>query len=91
MYITTKLPATNTRGARIRATDQNGRTVVIPYPHELDGEDAHLAAVNELRKNHVYWLPLAPASILRGYAWAPIYPDQANAALEAWASLPPAA
>jgi hypothetical protein len=37
------MPATDTAGARIRATFR-GRTKSIPYPYELSGEAVHKAA-----------------------------------------------
>jgi hypothetical protein len=40
--------ATNTRGSRISASDEDGNRVSIPYPHELSGEDVHIAAANAL-------------------------------------------
>lgn len=43
--ITTKYHgATNTRGARISATDGDGNRVSIPYPHELSGAAVHAEA-----------------------------------------------
>jgi hypothetical protein len=42
---------TNTRGARIHATDSDGNRVSISFPYELDHEDAHqLAAYLLMRK-----------------------------------------
>jgi hypothetical protein len=35
---------TDTRGARIIASDEDGNRVSIPYPHELSGEDVHRKA-----------------------------------------------
>lgn len=47
--ITTKYHGpTNTRGARISASDQDGNRVTISYPHELSGEDVHRAAAMAL-------------------------------------------
>ena len=46
--ITTKyLPATNHRGARIKAICARG-SITIPFPHELSGNAIHIAAVSEL-------------------------------------------
>lgn len=47
MIRTKYLGPTDTRGARIRATDGT-RTVTIPYPHELSVEDAHGEAAEKL-------------------------------------------
>ena len=41
------LPATNTRGSRIKATAGAG-SVTIPYPHELSGQAVHRAAAEAL-------------------------------------------
>jgi hypothetical protein len=41
------LPATNTRGSRIKAKCARG-SVVIPFPHELTGDEVHRAAVHAL-------------------------------------------
>ena len=43
--------ATNTRGARISATVEGGKTphrVYIPYPHELNRDEAHALAASTL-------------------------------------------
>lgn len=45
--LTKFLPATNTRGARIKATCERG-SITIPYPYELNPEEGHKAAVNTL-------------------------------------------
>lgn len=39
---------TNTRGARIVATDLDGNRASIPYPPELSGDDCHAAAAAAL-------------------------------------------
>jgi len=41
------MPATNTRGSRIKATCERG-SITIGYPHELSGEDCHWEAVKAL-------------------------------------------
>lgn len=46
------VPATNTRGSRIKAFTCNGHSVSIPYPHELSNEQVYFAAVKELVKKH---------------------------------------
>jgi len=38
------LPATDSRGCRIKAKCERG-SVVIPYPHELNGDETHRVAV----------------------------------------------
>jgi hypothetical protein len=41
------LPATNSRGSRIKATCERG-SVTIPYPHELSGDEVHRLAAKTL-------------------------------------------
>lgn len=41
------LPATNTRGSRIKATCERG-SITIDYPHELHGDECHREAVRQL-------------------------------------------
>jgi hypothetical protein len=41
------LPATNTRGSRIKATCERG-SITIPYPYELSGDECHREAVRKL-------------------------------------------
>jgi hypothetical protein len=45
------IPASNTRGTRIKAS-ANGFTATIPYPHALSYEFCHFEAVKELVKKH---------------------------------------
>lgn len=45
--ITKYLPATNTRGPRIKATSWRG-SVTISYPYELSGNEAHQKAAQVL-------------------------------------------
>ena len=42
------LPATNTRGSRIKATSASGISVTVPYPHELSGMACHWEAARAL-------------------------------------------
>ena len=47
--ISTKyLPPTNTKPARLVASDQDGNRVVISYPHEKSSEAAHATAAKAL-------------------------------------------
>jgi hypothetical protein len=46
------LPATNTRGSRIKATCERG-SITIPYPHELSGDEVHREAVRQLLERFV--------------------------------------
>jgi hypothetical protein len=41
------LPATNSRGSRIKATCDAG-SITIPYPYELSGDEVHRAAAKAL-------------------------------------------
>lgn len=41
------LPATNTRGSRIKAFCERG-SITVPYPHELSGDAVHRYAVTQL-------------------------------------------
>lgn len=41
------LPATNTRGSRIKATCERG-SITIDYPHDLSGDEVHREAVRHL-------------------------------------------
>ena len=45
------LPATNTQGARIKAT-ANGFSVTIGFPYDLDEAHAHYSAVMALNNKH---------------------------------------
>jgi hypothetical protein len=51
------LPATNTRGSRIKAFTCNGHTASIPYDHALSHEALHFEAVKALKEKnkHNYW------------------------------------
>lgn len=42
------LPATNSRGSRIKAWADGHNNVTIPYPHELSGAEVHRAAAKAL-------------------------------------------
>jgi hypothetical protein len=41
------LPATNSRGSRIKATCERG-SITIPYPYDLSGDEVHREAVRQL-------------------------------------------
>lgn len=45
--VTKRLPTTNFRGSRIKASCASG-SVTIPYPHELSGQAVHRAAADAL-------------------------------------------
>ena len=48
--ITKYLPCTNYKGSRIKATDTRKNHVTIPYPYELNTDEAHLKAALALCK-----------------------------------------
>jgi hypothetical protein len=61
--------ATNTRGSRITATDEDGNRITISYPYELSGEAVHRAAADALCAK-MYWSGrLTGASFKRGYVF----------------------
>lgn len=51
---------TDYKGSRLKATDEDGNSVTISYPHEAhQGTDAHALAAIELCKK-MNWLPSNP-------------------------------
>ena len=60
---------TNTRGARISATDMDGHRVSIPYPYEASGEACHRLAADALCEKMGWRGPLAGGAIKRGYVF----------------------
>jgi len=53
---TKRLPATDTRGTRIKAFTNSGFSFTIPYPHELSYEACHFEAVKGLiEKYNLEW------------------------------------
>lgn len=50
--VTKYLPCTSTRGSRIKASAEGTKSVTIPYPHELSGQEVHRAAAIELCKRN---------------------------------------
>lgn len=60
---------TNTRGARIIASDSDGNRITIGYPHELNSEDAHRAAAEKLRESMQWKGELVSGSTKRGYVF----------------------
>lgn len=68
--ITTKYHGpTNTRGARISASDLDGNRVSIPYPHELSGEDVHRKAAEALMAKMDWTGPLVGGAVKHGYVF----------------------
>lgn len=65
MIYTKFLPATDTRGARIKATTANGKhTATVPYDHELTGIDVHKPAADA-----VIGKVVAANRYATGYVW----------------------
>ena len=46
--ITKYIPATNTKGSRIKAMAEGVKSLSIPYPHELNAEEGHKLAASLL-------------------------------------------
>ncbi len=68
--ITTRyMGPTNTRGARILATDVDKNRVTIPYPYELSGQDVHQAAAKALCEKMGWEGELIGGSTKRGYVF----------------------
>ena len=66
---TTYHGATNTRGSRITASDEDGNRITIPYPHELSGEAVHRKAAAALCTKMNWSGRLTGASLKRGYVF----------------------
>jgi hypothetical protein len=69
--ITKYLPATNTRGSRIKAMAEGVKSLSIPYPHELSGEEVFKAAAVALCKRQGWPESLAAGGLpdQSGYAF----------------------
>jgi hypothetical protein len=68
--ITTKYHGpTNTRGARITASDEDGNRVSISYPYELSGEDVHRKAADRLCEKMGWKGRLVGGSLKNGYVF----------------------
>ena len=68
--------ATDTRGSRISASDEDGNRVTIPYPHELyelSGEAVHRKAAEALCEKMNWAGPMIGGALKDGYAfvWVP--------------------
>ena len=61
--------ATNTRGSRIKAFDEDGNSTTIPYPHELSGEEVHRKAAEALRDKKGWKGELVGGGIKSGYVF----------------------
>ena len=67
--ITTHRPATNFRGARIKADAGMGRYIFIDYPHHLSGVNVHFAAAEALCKKFNWTGSLSCGALPKGYAF----------------------
>lgn len=64
------LGPTNCRGSRIKATDNDGNKVTIPYPYELhQGEDMHRKAARALCDKMGWKGRLVGGALKNGYAF----------------------
>lgn len=78
---TTYRGPTDTRGARIFASDDDGNRLSIPYPHELSGMDAHAKAAVELCRR-MKWKGTLHGGGLKDcyvFVFAPTRPDNFGA------------
>lgn len=77
--ITTKYHgATDTRGARISASDLDGNRATVAYRHDLNGEEVHRQAVIALCTRLSWSGRLAHGSIAHGnyvYVWLDVKHD----------------
>lgn len=60
---------TNTRGARIIASDCDRNRISISYPYELSGEDVHRKAAEALRDKMGWTGKLAGGATKNGYCF----------------------
>ena len=60
---------TNTRGARISASDEDGNKVSIPYPYELSGEAVHRKAAEALKAKMNWTGDLVSGSLKNRYVF----------------------
>lgn len=61
--------ATNTKGSRISASDEDGNRVSIPYPHELSGGAVHRAAADALCQKMGWGGELVGGGLKDGYVF----------------------
>jgi len=68
--ITTKyLGPTDFRGSRIKASDEDGNSITIPYPHELSGEAVYRKAAEALQQKMGWRGTLICGSLKNGYVF----------------------
>lgn len=72
------LPATEVKGARIKAVAPVGHYLTIPYPYELSGEPAHAEAARKLAEKLGWggeWFVASSATNQRGYVFVRPLPE----------------
>lgn len=68
--ITTKfIPATKEKGGKIKATDNDGNTIIIPYPHPKESQNPHRDAALSLKKKMGWEGRMYGAITQRGAYW----------------------
>ena len=60
---------TDTQGARVSASDEDGNRATISYPYELSGEAVHRAAADALCSKMGWSGRLAGGSLKNGYVF----------------------
>lgn len=61
------IPATNTRGERIKAQIESGESITIPYDYALDVKEAHIQAIKALKTKMKWDKPMVVGGITGGY------------------------
>lgn len=67
--VTKYMGPTNFRGARIKASDEDGNNITIGYDHALNSEDAHRKAAEALRDKMKWQGKLICGSLKHGYVF----------------------
>lgn len=83
--VTKYLPATNARGSRIAATDEDGNRLTVPYPHELSGEAVHRQAAEALCAKMGWSGSLIAGSLKNGYVF--VFTHSSDAVIRLMAAL----
>lgn len=60
---------TNTRGSKIKASDEAGNSITIPYPYELSGEAVYAKAAIALCKKMSWKGQLIGGGLKDGYVF----------------------
>ena len=63
------LGPTNYKGARIKASDEDGNSITIPYPYELSGEAVHRKGAEALKDKMDWKGELIGGSLKNGYVF----------------------